>query len=157
MGAVTINGSVHDDTPLMAQQPQQPPQAPQSHSFVSEQTPPEQFNQETENDNSGEQPEQTKEDSQPVSEEAHEQQEGDNFSVSSPETSQGHTLTTATSTNNRIKTYANLVKSSPSSTGMGPQTQKLSMSPVRYLKKFYVFEIYKSEINFLFNFIASCN
>lgn len=130
MGAVTINGSVHEDTPLMPQQPPQTqPQPTQQHSYI-EPTTQEQFSQENEIDSSNDQVQQPKEELQAANEESSDQQEGSSFSTSHSETSQ--TMTTATNINSGPKTYANLVKSSPSSAAnvVSPQSQKMSASPV---------------------------
>ncbi|XP_015588454.1 ras GTPase-activating protein-binding protein 2 isoform X2 [Cephus cinctus] len=133
-----INGSVHEETPLISQQQQQPlPPQPQqqqqqqhSHSYIAENTTQESFSQETESDATADQQQQVDEETQPQAEESQEQVKADPFAPSAPEAEPEQPLPITNTNSSGAKTYANLVKSFPSATGAtSPQAPKLSMSP----------------------------
>ncbi|XP_061932998.1 ras GTPase-activating protein-binding protein 2 [Apis cerana] len=137
-----LNGSVHEETPLINQQPppaqqqqqqqqQQPPPPPaQQHQYITETTSQTQFVQETELDSTTEQQQQTENEPQVQSNETREQPETETFTTSVQESEPEHQVANTNVTSSGPKTYANLVKSFPSTTGAtSPQAPKLSMSP----------------------------
>ncbi|KZC06771.1 PREDICTED: ras GTPase-activating protein-binding protein 2 [Dufourea novaeangliae] len=134
-----LNGSVHEETPLITQQPplqqqqQQPPPPPpaQQHQYINEPTTQTQFVPETELDSVAEQQQQTEnEQQQTQSTENLEQPEPETFNSTTQESEPEHQLPNTNVTSSGPKTYANLVKSFPSSTGAtSPQAPKLSTSP----------------------------
>ncbi|XP_012283370.1 ras GTPase-activating protein-binding protein 2 isoform X2 [Orussus abietinus] len=142
MQPVTINGSIHEEAPLIAQQPLQQPQQqappataplqpqhpPHSHTYIPEPVPQEQFPQES--DTSAEQQQQAEEEPQVQVEESHEQPEAETFPATAPEPEPEHPVAAATTNSSGPKTYANLVKSFSNAAGAtSPQAPKLSMSP----------------------------
>lgn len=131
-----LNGSVHEETPLINQQPPQqqqqqppPPALAQQHQYMAEPTAQTQFVQESELDAAIEQ-QQVDNEPQAQTNETHEQTEPEAFNTSVPESEPEHQVSNTSVTSSGPKTYANLVKSFPSSTGAtSPQAPKLSMSP----------------------------
>ncbi|XP_031849751.1 ras GTPase-activating protein-binding protein 2 [Nomia melanderi] len=137
-----LNGSVHEETPLISQPPpppqqqqqqqQQPPPPPpaQQHQYINESSSQTQFVQEAELDNSAEQQQQTESEAQTQSTENREQPETETFNTTTQESEPEHQVSNTNVTSSGPKTYANLVKSFPSTTGAtSPQAPKLSMSP----------------------------
>ncbi|XP_078047034.1 ras GTPase-activating protein-binding protein 2 isoform X2 [Augochlora pura] len=133
-----LNGSVHEETSLISQPPpqqqqqqQQPPPPPpaQQHQYINESSSQAQFVPETELDSSTEQqPSEIEPQSQ--SNESREQPETETFNTTTQESEPEHQVSSTNVTSSGPKTYANLVKSSPSTTGaISPQAPKLSMSP----------------------------
>lgn len=144
-----LNGSVHEEAPLINQQPppppqqqqqqqqpqQQPPPPPaQQHQYITEPTSQTQFVQEAELDPAAEQQQQqqqTENEPQAQSNESREQPDAETFTASVQESEPEHQVANTSVTSSGPKTYANLVKSFPSTTGAtSPQAPKLSMSPV---------------------------
>ncbi|XP_076375030.1 ras GTPase-activating protein-binding protein 2 isoform X2 [Megalopta genalis] len=132
-----LNGSVHEETSLISQPPpqqqqQQPPPPPpaQQHQYINESSSQAQFVQETELDSSAEQ-QPSESEPQTQTNESREQPETETFNATAQESEPEHQVTNTTNvTSSGPKTYANLVKSSPSTTGaISPQAPKLSMSP----------------------------
>lgn len=130
-----LNGTVHEE--VINQQPpqQQPPPPPaQQHAYITEPTTQSQFVQETElsNGEQQQQPQQQVEsEPQTQTEERNDQPETEVFTASAQETEPEHQVSNTTVNNSGPKTYANLVKSFPSTTSAtSPQAPKLSMSPV---------------------------
>jgi len=115
------------------QQQQQPPSLPpaQPHQYIAEPAAQSQFVQEAELNGSNEQQQQASE-PQTATEERNEQPEAETFTASTQEAEPEHQVANTTVSNSGPKTYANLVKSFPSSSGAStsPQTSKLSISPV---------------------------
>ncbi|XP_076686204.1 ras GTPase-activating protein-binding protein 2 [Andrena cerasifolii] len=135
-----LNGSVHEETPLInqqaPQQPQQqqqqppPPQPAQQHQYITEPTSQTQFVQETELDSTAEQQPQAESEPQAQTNETREQPEAETFTPSAQESEPEQPVSNTNVTSSGPKTYANLVKSFPSTTGAtSPQAPKLSMSP----------------------------
>ncbi|XP_076636626.1 ras GTPase-activating protein-binding protein 2 [Colletes latitarsis] len=136
-----LNGSVHEETPLISQQPpppqqqqqqQQPPPPPpaQQHQYITEPTSQTQFVQETQLDSATEQQPETENEPQTQTNEIHDQPETETFTASVQESEPEPQVSNASVTSSGPKTYANLVKSFPSTTGAtSPQAPKLSMSP----------------------------
>ncbi|EZA61417.1 hypothetical protein DMN91_004218 [Ooceraea biroi] len=131
-----LNGTVHEEVinqqPPQQQQQQPPPLPPaQQHQYIAEPTAPSQFVQEAELNGSSEQQQQTGENEpQAPTEERNEQAETETFTASAQETEPEHQVANTTVNNSGPKTYANLVKSFPSTTGAtSPQAPKISMSP----------------------------
>ncbi|XP_017798747.1 PREDICTED: ras GTPase-activating protein-binding protein 1 [Habropoda laboriosa] len=135
-----LNGSVHEEAPLINQQPPQqqqqqqqqtPPPPAQQHQYITEPTTQTQFVQETELDTTtAEQQQQTENEPQTQSSENREQPEAESFTASVQESEPEHQVTNTSVTSSGPKTYANLVKSFPSTTGAtSPQAPKLSISP----------------------------
>lgn len=132
MQQVTINGSVHEDSSIISQQPVQP-------QYITEPTSQEQqYQQESEQDSvsqSQQQPQVSKIDPHSaVIEEVHEQQQqqqdvGQNYSSSAPEAESEHQISSQ-NTNTGPKTYATLVKSFPNVGSTSPQVPKPSITPV---------------------------
>ncbi|XP_032680732.1 ras GTPase-activating protein-binding protein 2 isoform X1 [Odontomachus brunneus] len=130
-----LNGSVHEEASLMNQQPppqqQQPPPPPpaQQHQYIAEPTAQSQFVKEKEHDGNGEQQKQQSEDEQQTPTE--ERTEKPEAETSSPkEVEPERPVSNVAVNSNGPKTYANLVKSYPSTTGAtSPQTPKLPASP----------------------------
>lgn len=133
-----LNGSVHEEASLMNQQPppqqQQPPPPPpaQQHQYIADSAAQSQFVKEKEHDGNGEQQKQQSEDEQQIStEERTEKPETETSSLKEVEPERSISNTAVNS--NGPKTYANLVKSYPTSTGAtSPQTPKLPASPVSF-------------------------
>lgn len=130
---VTLNGSVHEDSSIISQQPLQPlpMQQPQ---YISDPSSQEQYQQESEQDSGSQQQQQQaiiKTEPHSVSEETNEQPQPDqNYTSSVPETESEHQITSQ-NTNTGPKTYANLVKSFPSvASTTTPQIPKPPNSPV---------------------------
>lgn len=131
-----LNGNVHEEVQLNQQQPQVQPPSPQTqqqHQYIAEPTAQSQVVQETElNGEQQQQPQQQQSDNEPQTqtEERNDQQETETFNASAQETEPEHQASNVTVNNSGPKTYANLVKSFPSSGGAtSPQAPKLSMSP----------------------------
>ncbi|XP_066591823.1 ras GTPase-activating protein-binding protein 1 [Prorops nasuta] len=133
-----LNGSVHEESPLIAQQPQpqqqqqltttSPPPA-QQHQYIVEPTTQQQFTQETELDATNEQPQQENE-LQSQTEENREQQEAETFSGNAQEPESDNQASTVLVNNSGPTTYANRVKSYPTTAGVtSPQASKISISP----------------------------
>lgn len=131
-----LNGTVHEE--VINQQPpqqQQPPPPPaQQHPYITEPTTQSQFVQEAElsNGEQQQQPQQQVEsEPQTQTEERNDQPETEAFTASAQEAEPEHQVSNTTVNNSGPKTYANLVKSFPSTTNAtSPQAPKLSMSPV---------------------------
>lgn len=124
-----INGSVHEETPLISQQP---PQGQQQHPYIkSDAAEQEQFSQEKELETTVEQHQTGEDESQGQTEESQEQTESENFTSSGRETEAEQT-STANANSNKPKTYANLFSSSFSSSlpPTSSQPPKMSVSPV---------------------------
>ncbi|XP_011505491.1 PREDICTED: ras GTPase-activating protein-binding protein 2 isoform X2 [Ceratosolen solmsi marchali] len=121
MQQVTINGSVHEDSSIISQQPlQQQPPLPQQ--YMAEPNNQEQFQSESEQDSVSQQQQSIKTDSHPTSEEINEQPEIDqNYTQSTPETETEHQISSQNINNSGPKTYANLVKSFPNVGSTSPQ------------------------------------
>ncbi|XP_035736544.1 ras GTPase-activating protein-binding protein 2-like [Vespa mandarinia] len=139
-----LNGSVHEETtlinqqqpqPQQQQQQQQPPPPPpvqqqQQHQYVAETAAQTQFVQEAETDTAAEQQTSAEEEPQVQSEETQEQTDTETFTPSAQETEPEHQVSNTNVSSSGPKTYANLVKSFPSSTATpSPQVPKISMSP----------------------------
>lgn len=135
-----LNGSVHEEASLINQQPppqqQQPPPPPpaQQHQYIAtEATAQSQFVKETERDSNGEQQQQGEEEQQAQTEERNEKTEPETVLVKEAEPERQVSNNAVNS--NGPKTYANLVKSFPSTTGAtSPQTPKLPVSPVSFIR-----------------------
>ncbi|XP_015181642.1 PREDICTED: ras GTPase-activating protein-binding protein 2 isoform X1 [Polistes dominula] len=147
-----LNGTVHEETTLINQQPQpqpqqQPPppppvqqqqqQQPQQqppHQYIAEPTAQIQFAQETETDTAAEKPTSTEEEPQAQPAETQEQTEAETTYSATTQESEPERQVSPNTTNissSGPKTYANLVKSFPSSNSTpSPQVPKISMSPV---------------------------
>ncbi|KAH0953063.1 hypothetical protein HN011_002041 [Eciton burchellii] len=133
-----LNGTVHEEVinqqpPQQQQQQQQQPSLPpaQPHQYIAEPAAQSQFVQEAELNGSNEQQQQASE-PQTATEERNEQPEAETFTASTQEAEpEPHQVANTTVSNSGPKTYANLVKSFPSSSGAStsPQTSKLSISP----------------------------
>lgn len=131
-----LNGTVHEE--VLNQQPpqqqQQPPPPPaQQHPYITEPTTQSQFVQEAElsNGEQQQQPQQVESEPQTQTEERNEQPETEAFTATAQEAEPEHQVSNTTVNNSGPKTYANLVKSFPSTTSAtSPQAPKLSMSPV---------------------------
>ncbi|XP_034184658.1 ras GTPase-activating protein-binding protein 2 isoform X1 [Osmia lignaria lignaria] len=136
-----LNGSVHEETPLIAQQQpqqqqqqqqqQQPPPPPpaQQNQYITESTSQTEFVQETEMDVAAEPQQPAESEAQPQTNET-QPPEADPYASSAPESEPEHQVSNTNVTSSGPKTYANLVKSFPSTTGAtSPQAPKLSMSP----------------------------
>ena len=138
MQQVTINGSVHEDSSIISQQPLQQPQQQlpplqqqqQQQPYITEQTTQEQFQPESEQDVLSQQQQQQpiKTESHPTSEETNEQPETEEgYTPSTPETETEHQVSSPNTISSGPKTYANLVKCSVGTTS--PQVPKPPMSP----------------------------
>lgn len=131
-----LNGSVHEEASLINQPPplqqQQPPPPPpvQQHQYIAaEPAAQTQFVKEKELDSNSEQQPQVEDEQQVQTEERTEKVETEAASIKESEPERQ--VPNNTVSNNGPKTYANLVKSFPSTTGAtSPQTPKLPMSPV---------------------------
>lgn len=132
-----LNGTVHEEVinqqpPQQQQQPPPPPPA-QQHPYITEPTTQSQFVQEAELSNGEQQQQQQQQvesEPQTQTEERNDQPESEAFTASAQETEPEHQVSNTT-VNSGVKTYANLVKSFPSTTSAtSPQAPKLSMSPV---------------------------
>ncbi|CAB0032462.1 unnamed protein product [Trichogramma brassicae] len=127
---VTINGSVHEDSSIIAQQPLQQPQSLQQQ-YATEKSNEESFQSESEH--SGTNQQQTiKTDSHVASEESHEPSETEQNYISSVPETEPDQLSMQNVMSNGPKTYANLVKSFPTVGTTSPQTPKPSISPPIY-------------------------
>lgn len=134
-----LNGTVHEEVinqqaPQQQQQPPPPPPA-QQHPYIAEPTAQSQFVQEAELSNGEQQQQQSENEPQTQTEERNEQSETETFTVSAQETEPEHQVSSTTVNSSGPKTYANLVKSFPSTTtgATSPQAPKLSMSPVSFV------------------------
>ncbi|KAL7306289.1 hypothetical protein TKK_0001720 [Trichogramma kaykai] len=124
---VTINGSVHEDSSIIAQQPHQQPQSLQQQ-YATEKSNEESFQSESEH--SGTNQQQTiKTDSHVASEESHEPSETEQNYIPSVSETEPDQLSMQNVMSNGPKTYANLVKSFPTVGTTSPQTPKPSLSP----------------------------
>lgn len=155
-----LNGSVHEETPLInqqsSQQPQQqqqqppPPQPAQQHQYITEPASQTQFVPETELDTATEQQQPPENEPQTQTNETREQPETETFAAAQ-ESEPEHPVSDTNVTSSGPKTYATLVKSFPSSTGAtSPQAPKLSMSPVYYNYNVLQLQHLSSMIKFLF-------
>lgn len=134
-----LNGTVHEEVinqqpPQQQQQPPPPPPA-QQHPYITEPTAQSQFVQESELSNGEQQQQQQQQqvesEPQTQTEERNDQPEAEAFTASAQEAEPEHQVSNTTVNNSGPKTYANLVKSFPSTTNAtSPQAPKLSMSPV---------------------------
>lgn len=135
-----LNGSVHEETSLINQSPPQqqqqqqqqapPPPPAQQHQYINESSPQTQFVPETELDSSAEQQQQPENEPQNQSNESRDQPETETFNATAQDSEPEHQVSNTNVTSSGPKTYANLVKSFPSTTGAtSPQAPKLSMSP----------------------------
>ncbi|KMQ95685.1 ras gtpase-activating protein-binding protein 2 [Lasius niger] len=133
-----LNGTVHEEVinqqpPQQQQQPPPPPPA-QQHPYITEPTAQSQFVQESELSNGEQQQQQQQQqvesEPQTQTEERNDQPEAEAFTASAQEAEPEHQVSNTTVNNSGPKTYANLVKSFPSTTNAtSPQAPKLSMSP----------------------------
>lgn len=133
-----LNGTVHEEVinqqpPQQQQQPPPPPPA-QQHPYITEPTTQTQFVQEAELSNGEQQQQQNQQlenEPQTQTEERNDQPEAEAFTASVQEVEPEHQVSNTTVNNSGPKTYANLVKSFPSTnSATSPQAPKLSMSPV---------------------------
>lgn len=146
-----INGSVHEETPLMNQQ-QGTQGQPQTHQYTNEPAGQDQFSTEQELDGTSDLPQQqTDEDSQNQIDESQEQTESESFTGTGRETESEQT-SAANANSNKPKTFANLFNSSYSSSLPPPNQQppKTSVSPVSAWN-FHLF-IYLNCYFFIVNF-----
>ncbi|KAL6427673.1 hypothetical protein ACFW04_008851 [Cataglyphis niger] len=135
-----LNGTVHEEVinqqpPQQQQQPPPPPPA-QQHPYITEPTTQTQFVQEAELSNGEQQQQQNQQlenEPQTQTEERNDQPEAEAFTASAQEVEPEHQVSNTTVNNSGPKTYANLVKSFPSTnSATSPQAPKLSMSPPIY-------------------------
>ncbi|KAJ8670755.1 hypothetical protein QAD02_002014 [Eretmocerus hayati] len=131
MQQVTINGSVHEESSIISQQPlqQQTLQQQQPQQYIAEPTNQEQFQRESEQNSQQQQQPSVKNETQSVSE-THEHQETDNtYAPANQEAEHEHQHSMQNTSSSGPKTYANLVKSFPSVGTTSPQIPKPSITP----------------------------